>query len=227
MPTRATRAIKATKVIRATGANVKASCVEDPAGDIILNRKVLPHLMFKELSQFLSGPIWKYGHYSNARRDRFCFWNAEFAGGGGTSRKSCETELLSNPHHQPVAAVWLVLKQTILAGHEPLRVYANAHTFGVEGFIHIDNPDTENYFTTIIYAHPAWHPDWGGELIFYDQDMATIIKAVAPASGLLVHFHGSTPHCAKAISRDCAELRISLVIKTQIAGKPARAEAHA
>ena len=172
--------------------------------------------LFGRLSKFLAGPIWQYGHYSNSRRDRYCFWNARFAGGDGRSRESCDSELSSNPQNKVICEVWDVLKESILVGHEPLRVYANAHTFGVEGYVHQDSSDLTNYFTTIIFSHPVWHENWGGELLIFNQERTLIEEAIQAQPGRSVHFLGGRPHTARAVSRDCPNLRVSLVVKSQI-----------
>lgn len=169
------------------------------------------------LAEFVQQPIWRYGWRSNNRQDRYCFWHAHFAGGDGKSRADCSEELLRNEAASPVAALWEHLSAGLLKGHEPLRVYANAHTYGIEGYVHTDSTDEENYFTTIYYAHQVWRKNWAGEILFYERDNEDIVKAVYPKPGRLVLFAGSTPHKAQAPGRECPELRVSIVIKTQLA----------
>jgi len=186
--------------------------------EIIVSDDFVPATLRRDLNNLVSGPIWQYGHRSNGRRDRFCFWNAHFAGGSGSSRKNCEEQLAANSACEPVWRLWKLLEQGVLNGHEPLRVYANAHTYGVEGYVHQDNKDTENYYSTIYYAHPVWHKNWCGDIVFYTPDGQDILRSVYPKPGRAVSFHGSIHHCARAPSRDCSELRISIVIKTQMRG---------
>lgn len=131
------------------------------------------------------------------------------------SRVNCESELASRPPFAPVMELWKIFEQGILQGHEPIRIYANSHTYGVEGYVHTDNDDDQNYFSTIYYAHPVWHMNWCGDTVFYTRDGQDIISSVYPKPGRTVSFHGAVPHCARAPSRDCTELRISVVIKTQ------------
>jgi len=174
------------------------------------------------LLELLSRPIWAYGWKSSKTTNGFGFWHAHFAGGGKDCREACEDELAARLDCAPVQQLWHLLKQGPLAGHEPLRVYANAHTYGTEGYTHRDNSDKENYFTTVYYAHPEWTANWAGELVFYNDEKSEIVTSVYPKPGRLVSFHGSVFHAARAPSRDCAALRICLVIKTQRAACSAK-----
>ena len=184
-------------------------------GEVLVFDDAVPVDLQEKLSSFVAQPIWRYGWHSNGRNDRYCFWHAHFAGGDGRSRRDCTSELEANETASPVIELWKFLKSGILAGHEPLRVYANAHTYGIEGYVHTDSTDEENYFTTIYYAHEVWRKNWSGELMFFERVGDEIANAVYPRPGRLLLFPGSIPHMAHAPSRECPELRISVVIKTQ------------
>lgn len=184
---------------------------------IAIHDDLVPAELQLRLQALVDGPIWRYGWRSNPLQDRYAFWHAHFAGGDGQSRAVCTDELVDNPHAAAVAALWRVLRQHTLAGHELLRAYANAHTFGVEGYIHTDSVDEDNYFTTIYYAHPLWRRNWSGELVFFDAGTEEIIQAVYPLPGRVICFPGSIPHKAQAPSRECPELRVCIVFKTQLA----------
>ncbi|GAB2575530.1 hypothetical protein ISP15_12835 [Dyella jejuensis] len=189
--------------------------------EVLTYDDLVPDSLQQSLTHLIQQPIWRYGWRSNKRQDRFCFWHAHFAGGDGSSRKSCEEELQQNPSAGPVQELWKFLSTGLLKGHEPLRVYANSHTFGVEGYVHTDSSDEENYFTTLYYAHPVWRKNWSGETLFFSRHNDEIIRAVYPRPGRLVCFHGAIPHMAHAPSRECPELRVSVVIKTQLSAESA------
>ena len=181
----------------------------------------MPLDLQQQLAELIAEPIWRYGWHSNKSQDRFCFWHAHFAGGDGKSRIDCSRELENNRGARPVLALWRLLSTSLLRGHQPLRVYANSHTYGVEGYVHTDSTDEENYFTTIYYAHQVWRKNWSGETLFFARDSEEIVRAVYPRPGRLVSFRGSIPHMAHAPSRECPELRVSIVIKTQLAADSA------
>jgi SM-20-related protein len=184
--------------------------------DIRVWDELVPKPLQQSITDLVRRPIWQYGWQSNNKLNRYCHWHAHFAGGGINSRKSCELELAQKPELAPINDLWQLLLRGPLAGHEPLRVYANSHTYGIEGYVHTDNDDTENYFSTIYFAHEIWHKNWSGETVFYTEGGDEIISSVYPKPGRLVSFFGAIPHCARAPSRDCVELRVSVVIKTQL-----------
>jgi len=184
-------------------------------GKILVVDDFVPLQLQQALTSITEQPIWKYGWRSNTRRDRYSYWHAHVAGGDGKNRSNCEAELAAQPAYSAIYTLFKILQTGPLRGHEPLRVYLNSHTFGVEGYVHQDNTDAENYFSTVYYAHPVWHQNWSGDTVFYNQDETDILTSVFPRPGRAVTFHGAIPHCARAPSRDCSELRVSIVIKTQ------------
>jgi SM-20-related protein len=185
-------------------------------GEVTVLDDVVPLALQRELLALVRRPIWAYGWKSLRNRDRFCFWHAHFAGGEEDHRTSCEAELAANAQAAPVHALWKLLSQGILRGHEPIRVYANGHTYGVEGYVHTDSTDAQNYFTTLYYAHPQWHPDWAGETVFFAPGSEDISAAVFPKPGRVIQFRGATAHAGRSPSRECPDLRVCIVIKTQL-----------
>jgi SM-20-related protein len=194
----------------------RASIDEMPLGALAVRDSLVSPRDQAKIHRLLSQPIWQYGWQSDPRRDRYAFWHVHFAGGHAGSRVNCERELARFSALAPINRLWMRLRQTVLRGHEPVRVYANAHTYGVEGYVHIDNPDTKNYFSTLYYAHPRWHKNWSGETVFYTRRANDITASVYPKPGRVVSFHGAVPHCARAPSRECPELRLTVVFKTQL-----------
>jgi len=183
--------------------------------EVAIYDDLVPAPLQLRLLQLLRRPIWAYGWKSAKERDRFSFWHARFAGGDEQCLLDCAPELAANAAATPVQELWELLSGSLLAGHEPVRVYANAHTYGVEGYLHVDSQD-ENYFSTIYYAHPEWSYNWAGETVFVSQRTGAIVSSVHPHPGRLVTFRGVTPHVARSPSRDCPELRISVVFKTRL-----------
>lgn len=186
-------------------------------GNVYVTDDFVPVPLQRAISEMTKQAIWQYGWRSNTRRERYCYWHAHVAGGGVDSRINCERELAESTKFSAAYALFKLLQQGPLKGHEPLRVYLNGHTYGVEGYVHQDNKDTENYFSTVYYAHPVWHQNWAGETVFYNKDETDILTSVFPKPGRAVTFHGAIPHSARAPSRDCTELRVVLVMKTQVA----------
>jgi SM-20-related protein len=184
-----------------------------PIGHVGIRDHFVPEALRMSLMALMRRPIWAYGWKSVRARDRYGFWHAHFAGGDEDERSSCEDALAGLPASSPVLALWGLLSQNMLKGHRPIRVYANGHTYGTEGYIHTDNEDPR-FFTTIYYAHGLWEADWAGETVFFSAESGEILHAVLPMPGRIVTFNGATPHAARGVSRECPELRISLVFKS-------------
>jgi SM-20-related protein len=178
----------------------------------------MPAPLHKELVQFFREPIWFYGWKSNSKKEQAPngHWNVFFAGYmQGDGEHNCEAELAENEFFAPIEALWQLLKAGPLAEHEPVRVYANAHTYGTDGYVHTDSEDL-NYFSTVCYLHPEWKADWAGETMFFNTNRDDVTQAVFPRPGRIVSFHGAVPHAARAPSRDCPALRVCLVFKTRL-----------
>lgn len=183
------------------------------ADDIRVIDNLVPDALEEALKLLGQAPIWRHGHRSAETEGTFAHWSRHFAGGDCDHRDSCEDELREiGP--APVVELWDHLNATLLNGQEPLRVYANAHTFGVEGYCHQDNIDGGDYYSTIYFPIETWNRNWGGETLFFD-DNHDILKAVAPKPGRLIHFPGAVYHRASGVSRACDHLRVCFVIKTQ------------
>lgn len=90
------------------------------------------------------------------------------------------------------------------------RSYINAHTYGVEPYIHTDTCD----FTFIYYPRLDWEPEWLGGTALWDKEKINIIKYCNYVDNRLFIFHGHTNHQAMPIARCCVELRPVIVFKT-------------
>ncbi|WEF31438.1 hypothetical protein [Pseudoduganella chitinolytica] len=169
---------------------------------------------FESIACFFNDIDWRFGWGSNTAGESLRHWNKHFAGGGKSARTPCDVELAENINCGPVVDAWKSIKDKLLPGHSLLRCYANAHTFGLDGTIHRDNPKDIPAVTTILYCHRMWPLPWGGETVFYDVENSLIRSAVFSKPGRVVQFYGSEPHAAKSPSRVCRELRITLVFKS-------------
>ena len=183
-------------------------------GQVDVFEDLVPEELRRRILRLVRRPIWAYGWKSVREHDRYSFWHAHFAGGDEATSENCEEALAANTAAAPIYDLWRHLSETTLQGHVPLRVYANGHTYGVEGYIHTDHED-EKFFTTIYYAHGVWDANWAGETVFFSES-GEICRAVLPEPGRVITFCGATPHAARSVSRECPELRVSVVIKTRL-----------
>lgn len=166
------------------------------------------------LNAFSKKPIWQYGWKSNVERDNYFFWHSHFAGGDTHSVLDCESALSERRILLPIEMLWKEIKSKLSGGHSLVRAYGNAHTFGAEGYTHVDSDDARSV-STIYYAHDVWEADWGGELNFFDKN-SEVFKSVSPLPGRIVSFPGNVMHRACSLSRICPALRVSFVFKSII-----------
>lgn len=148
---------------------------------------------------------WQYGWRSN-KNIGFGHWNIVL------SDSKVEREEVYHEVAEPIRALWDYIQPRYLPTTPTLvRAYANAHTYGVEGYIHRDSKFPEDQ-TAVIYYEKDWEPDWAGETVFFNDDN-DIIKAILPRYGRLSVFPGAMKHCGRGVSRVCPVARRVLVMK--------------
>jgi hypothetical protein len=99
-----------------------------------------------------------------------------------------------------------------------LRQYANGHTYGLGGRLHVDDPRPGHY-TLLYYPMPTWQLGWGGETVFLRSD-GEIALAVLPKPNRAVFFDARIPHEGRAPSRQYGGLRATLAFKLGPAAAP-------
>jgi len=90
------------------------------------------------------------------------------------------------------------------------HVYANGHTYGQDGSIHVD-AQTDNGRTLLLYVNPTWHPMLGGATNFYINDGE--VHSIFPRPNKAVLFPGKIPHCAAPCTRSFKGLRVTIAWK--------------
>ena len=175
----------------------------------------LPQSLIEDLAEKGRNTKWSFGWKSRPIGDRFSYWHHHFCGGRINETSSCLTELSARAELICLFRLWAELNTQIsyLSSYYPTRVYANAHSFGNEGYIHKDSKEEENALTIVYYAHPIWAQNWGGETVFFNLQAEEVVKAIYPKPGRVAIFPGHIPHAARAPSRDATELRITFIYK--------------
>ncbi len=88
----------------------------------------------------------------------------------------------------------------------------NSFAYGDASFIHVDSYKSKPCVTALMFANAEWKKDWGGEIMFFNDD-DDAVYAVTPKPGRLLLFHGFIKHRAGVPSRHCYESRRTFVIK--------------
>lgn len=182
----------------------------------IHDRQITSGSNIKTQDYFAHAVRWSYG-WPQGTEDPFSHWNIDFLGASLKSQDNIESQLLENLSYAAIAQLWNSLKAGPMFGHYLLRCYANAHTYGVEGYPHTDIVDAsqvDNY-TAVVYLNPVWKKQWAGELVLFNPDGDTV-AAVLPKSGRVAMIPGDMVHAARGVSRQCPAVRICIAFKTRI-----------
>ena len=149
---------------------------------------------------------WQYGWRSNKMLG-FGHWNIVL------SDSKVEREEVYHEVPQCIRDLWDYIQPRFLPTTPTLvRAYANAHTYGVEGYIHKDSKFAEDQ-TVVIYYEKDWKPEWAGETIFLNEKEDDILKAILPKYGRMSVFPGNIKHAGRGVSRICPVARKVLVLK--------------
>ena len=157
---------------------------------------------------------WRYGWKSNKHLEgSFGHWNHNLVTGDDRkNHEDVEPKLLAlDAKYAASKELWLRIKSRF-PGSRVIRAYANQHTYGVEGYPHVDSTRDDEY-TSMIYLCDTWRNEWGGETLIWDKSEDMIEAAVTPAPGRILTFPGSRLHRATSVSRMCPVGRIVLVYK--------------
>lgn len=165
---------------------------------------ILPAVIANPLYDYVANMDWSYGWKSNPTIG-YAHWNNELV-----PTELCNGLDISEQLPQHALAAWNFIKSTHLKDHIVIRCYANAHTFGIEGYPHTDSK-REQDTTVVLYMNKGWRREWGGETLVYDG--YHIVSAALPAFNRAMIFKGNQFHSAKAVSRICPDLRRTLMFK--------------
>lgn len=135
----------------------------------------------------------------------YAHWNCDFANVSIANGLDIEGNI-----HGVIKDAWNFIKANHLPGHVLIRCYANAHTYGVEGYPHTDSR-RDGDVTVVVYLNKNWKREWGGETLVYEGNK--IVHAEIPAFNRSVIFPGNQSHCARGVTRICPEQRITLMFK--------------
>jgi Rps23 Pro-64 3,4-dihydroxylase Tpa1-like proline 4-hydroxylase len=91
-----------------------------------------------------------------------------------------------------------------------IRVYMNAHTFGLHPHWHADDGD----FTMIYYPRLDWEKHWGGGTMI--EGSLGVNEYVEYVPNRLIIFNANLRHQAQPVARECYELRSVIVFKCNV-----------
>lgn len=144
------------------------------------------------------GSQWQFGHTSLGREHpdfhtTTPFWKIDFA------EDTFFTEHLLNK-----------IQQKLDTSFDLYHAYANGHTYGQDGSIHVDANDPSGH-TLLLYVNPTWDIKWGGATNFFVNPGE--MHSVFPMGNKAVYFPGQIPHCAAPCTRHYKSLRVTIAWK--------------
>lgn len=191
-----------------TAAPTAESCARGP---IEVFDDCLDSELFDEAYAFLSQPIWAFG-WASKPADLFRYWHAHFS---QSQSGLSAVEQLEADGHFAILKVWQTLKGSLLSDYELRACFASAHTYGCGSQFHTDGRPGLHSASAILYMHRSWLPEWGGELVFHEGEDQRFQRSILPLPNRLVVQPPEIPHAVRSPSRDCPDLRISLVFRLQ------------
>jgi SM-20-related protein len=168
-----------------------------------------PEELFKKFQEKIFTTPMLYGWKSNGKTDEHGHLNTKIINGGSSNLANMESEI----QDEDVRKMWEFVKEYFKEDFALLRCYINGHTYGIGGYFHTDSKRNDE-LTTVLYLNKDWNPDWAGETVFLD-DQNEIVKSVLPKENRLVIFPGNMQHCARAVSRNCTDLRLTFMFKAR------------
>jgi hypothetical protein len=155
-----------------------------------------PEELFAQACQVGAASRWAFGHGSKDH-DTGRFWKMELDGIGVFD------------------AIWIQARPRCeeLAGG-PLKVirqYANGHTYGLGGGVHVDDVRPGSY-TLLYYPMAEWREEWEGETLFYGED-GEVALTVRPRPNRAVLFDSRIRHVGRAPGRAFSGLRVTVAYK--------------
>lgn len=122
-----------------------------------------------------------------------------------------ECEMIDHPN---ISLLWKEASRVLLDrfgfAFLPVRAYANAHTYGVDGAMHKDDGD----ITVIYYSSPNWKIEWEGGTALYNEAADDCIKYCSYKFNRLFAFPAAINHKPMPVTKECKDIRTVIVFKT-------------
>lgn len=172
----------------------------------------IPPAILRDVAAEVGSFAYQYGWKSSRHLDPFAHWNHRII--AARKRNTTDQRHLLRRDIYPAVGAWLDWLTTVVVGPNALlRLYANAHTYGIEGYPHTDTSRDRGETTVLMYCNDEWDPAWGGETVVFDADYREIALSVLPRFGRIFLFPSNRMHAARGLTRACPVQRVTLVAK--------------
>jgi len=125
--------------------------------------------------------------------------------------------------NKSINELWQEIQKHLPKNIKLHRGYINAHTYGVEDAIHVDDPELKKGLTVIVYLCTNWYPEWFGQTLFFDsidRHHNEIVQSVLPKFNRFIVFDKNKPHCVSPLSRKFTGVRLTCMFKVELLDDP-------
>jgi SM-20-related protein len=176
----------------------------------------IPAALYTQLLQSLASVGWRFGWNTDSNPENR-YWHHEVGRGAKNNVEDVSRIVAQHPIKAFAAFQDWMLQAFLPEGSRILRFYLNAHTYGTDGWPHVDTERTGDEVTAVTYlVSRKWEPGWGGETVVFDESANDIERAVMPARNRIFSFPSRRLHCPRPLSRNFGGLRVVLVIKAGV-----------
>ena len=170
----------------------------------------LPAELYAQLREVVRYAPLTYGAKSNSRTDPY----GHLKWAPVHDKQQNLADLTFQVPEGPLLDAWSFLRgKDLFSGGKLIRCYANAYTYGMDGYFHTDS-ERSGEITAILYACDRWEWDWAGETVVIN-DSGNAHWSVMPAPNRLLIIPSNMRHCARGVSRMCKTMRMVMVFKTR------------
>ena len=158
----------------------------------------------QEIYEHLMSPVYSCIGLSN-HDDQFPFWVVRLS----------NEDINNTP---AFLKLWQIIDESICRGkYEPYHTLVNANNFGDCPMVHTDLPAdrSDDCYTIIYYAHNNWDCNWSGETVILNDARNEIIGSVYPRPGRIFVFDSALPHVARAPTRICSQVRLTVAFRVK------------
>lgn len=179
-------------------------------GKVQVFDRALPDDLYSALYKATHQVGWQFG-WNTRENPNHRYWHHEI----GRGSKDNETDVTEQVRKHPLGVFaqymdWL-REAVVPAQSRLLRLYLNGHTYGTDGWPHVDT-DRPDELTAVLYLCPAWKPEWCGETVVFNAQ-GDIVASVLPRANRLVTFPSDRLHAPRPLSKAFENLRVVLVAK--------------
>lgn len=208
-PVQAIANVSARIANQAIAAQTVHDCMNFPVS-IQIFENCLEHQLFAKAIELFLKPIWAFG-WASKPDDEFRYWHSHFT----HSQSPLDAiDQLKAQNNGLILSIWQHLNNDgPLSKFELQACFASAHTFGCGSQFHTDGRPDLHDATAVLYVHPLWNPEWGGELVFEKLPNDPFQMSILPLPNRMVLQPPDVRHAVRSPSRDCPALRVSLVFR--------------